>query len=88
MKIKFVIKPESVMKDYIALHWLVPKGDMRDFHHRIPKGEVWVRKDIWDSPLTNWAIKAHERRELELMIFHDYSYKRAHNIAEKVDGFW
>ena len=75
------------MASYVCLHWLVPKNEMRDFHHKIPKGEVWMREDIYDNLVTFGSTKRHEETEIGLML-QGMSYKSAHKLAEIADGFW
>jgi hypothetical protein len=85
--IRFVVKPRSVMRDFIALHWIVPKNEMRGFKHRIPPKQVWVRSDVWYGTKHNALIR-HELYELMFMIEHGWSYKRAHTEATIEDGAW
>jgi hypothetical protein len=75
------------MHDYIALHWLVPKNQIRDFHHRIPKNQIWVRSDIYDDTWQFVWCKNHELAELRLME-KGMKYQSAHQIAELADGLW
>jgi hypothetical protein len=86
-KIKFVVKPVSVLGSFIALHYLVPKNEMKGFKHRIPKKQVWVRSDIWNGTHKNALIR-HELYELMMMIENGYSYREAHRVAEIMDGAW
>lgn len=87
-KYKFVVKSPEVMKDYICLHWLVPKYEMRDFHHKIPTGEIWVRRDIWEHPFKHGRLKVHENTELKYMLKYGEPYQKAHKKAEIADGLW
>ena len=86
-KIKFVVKPRSVLGSFIALHFLVPKNEMRGFKHRIPKKQVWVRSDVWNGLHKNALIR-HELYELMLMLEQGWSYREAHRVAEIMDGTW
>lgn len=86
MKVR--VKPNSVMGDYICLHWLVPNNELpKRFRNKIPKNEIWIRKDIWDNPLRRNATLLHEEAELERMVNGHLTYKQAHSWAEVVDGF-
>jgi len=84
----FKSKPKSVMKSYIALHGLVPKQEIKDFHHRIPPNEIWVRQDVYENICQFPWIKKHELYEIDLMKNYGLSYKEAHKRAEIVDGLW
>ena len=86
MKIK--AKPASIMGEYIALHFLVPHNELRGFHHRIPRNEIWIRQDVYDNlPRYPW-IRLHETYEIDLMKNYKMPYKEAHRRAEIVDGLW
>jgi len=83
---KIVIKPKSVMKDYVALHSLVPKGEIRDFRHHIPAGQIWIRKDIYENISRYPEIKFHETYEVNLMK-QGLTYRKAHRMATKLEKF-
>lgn len=85
---KFVVKSPKVMQDYICLHWLVPKHEMRDFKHKIPVGEVWVREDIWKHPWKKNLLRIHETTELKYMLKYGEPYQKAHKKADIADGLW
>ena len=85
---KFIIKPKQIMGDYICLHWLVPGNELpKRLRNKIPKNEVWIRRDIWNNKLRRNATIMHEEAELERMINGGLTYKQAHAWAEIVDGF-
>jgi hypothetical protein len=89
MKIKVVVKPKSVLGDYIALHWLVPKNELPvRLRGKIPKCQLWIRDDVWnESRLRRNMILRHEKIELKYMS-KGMSYKKAHALAEVADGFF
>lgn len=83
----FKSKSSSIMKDYIALHGLVPKNELP--HHlreRIPADEIWVRNNIYQNKSDMNKITIHESVELFCMVTLGMTYKPAHNIAEVADG--
>jgi len=81
---KVVVKPASVMGDYIALHGLLPENELPyRFRHKIPKHEIWIRSDVYNNPARRDRIlKGHEKFELELMTDKGMNYKQAHKRAE------
>lgn len=85
---RFIIKSQKVMGDYICLHYKVPKNEMpKRLRGKIPKGQVWVREDVWNSPRRH-ALVRHETFELRYMERNGLPYKKAHRIAEIQDGAW
>lgn len=84
-KVKTV--PNSVMGNYIALHGLVPQNEMPTrLRGQIPKDEIWVREDLWKNRVRRDQVIYHEKVELHLMKNYGYPYRKAHNIAEFIDG--
>jgi len=84
-------KSRKLMGDYIALHGLVPQNELP--HHlrgKIPKDELWVREDRYDTRdfLKRRMLYVHEGHELKLMEEKDMTYKQAHKRAEIVDLWW
>jgi len=78
-----VVKPESVMGEYIALHGLVPQNELPEsLRHQIPANEIWMREDIHNDPKRREQILEHEKFELTLMETKGLTYKQAHRIAE------
>jgi len=75
------------MKSYIALNYLTPKHEMMDFPHKIPKGEVWIRDDIYDNQWKFESTKEHELLEIHLMQC-GYRYRPAHAVAELENFGW
>jgi hypothetical protein len=44
---KVVVKPRSVMGDYIALHGLCPQNELpENMRGKIPEDEIWMRQDV------------------------------------------
>ena len=85
---RFVVKSEKVLGDYRCLHWLVPKNEMpKRLRGKIPRGQIWVRKDVWNSTRRHALIR-HESYELMYMTKYGFTYKKAHKIAEIQDGAW
>jgi hypothetical protein len=86
MKIKK--KSTTVMKDYIALHGLLPNNELpKKLRGKIPKDEIWIREDVYDNKFRLPWIKFHEVVETNIMKT-GKSYKYAHKWAEIADGFW
>jgi ribosomal protein S18 acetylase RimI-like enzyme len=78
-----VVKPESVMGEYIALHGLVPQNELPEsLRHQIPANEIWIREEIYNDPKRREEILEHEKFELTLMETKGLTYKQAHRIAE------
>ena len=76
------------MGDYIALHGLVPRNELpKSLRGKIPKDEIWIRKDVKDNPFRYPWIKIHEEVETDLMKT-GKTYKEAHKVAELADGYW
>ena len=84
---KIVIEPNRKMGPFIALHGLLPKSELRGFHHRIPRNEIWIRKDVYENKARYPWIKLHELYEVDMMS-QGLKYKEAHRRAEIVDGLW
>jgi hypothetical protein len=84
-------KPESVMKEYIALHGLMPQNEL-PFHLRgkIPRDQLWVRESrCYDTNRERkLALFSHEATEIALMKKYNFKYKQAHKIAEIADLWW
>lgn len=89
MKFKIKSKSKEVMGDYIALHGLVPLNELPvKLRHRIPKDEIWIRKDIYDNKIKRNLTLIHEKTELDYMINRKLKYKKAHSIAKMTDACW
>ena len=88
-KFKVKVKSQKTMGDYIALHGLVPKNELpARLRGKIPKNEVWVRKDCVDTSLKARKLLTHEQHELKLMTRKGMKYKKAHEKANKREVFW
>ena len=72
------------MGDYIALHGLVPENDLpAHLRHKIPEDEIWIRKDVYDTPKRRERIlQGNEKFEIGLMGTSGLTYKQAHRRAE------
>lgn len=83
----FKSKSQNIMKDYIALHGLVPKNEL-PYHLRgiIPPDEIWVRENNYQSKKDMKNLTVHESVELFCMVTLGMTYKPAHEIAEVADG--
>jgi hypothetical protein len=87
---KVVVKPRSVMGDYIALHGLCPQNELpENMRHKIPEDEIWMRQDVYDDPKRRERIlQGHEKYELTLMETKGLTYKQAHRKAELHEKFY
>jgi hypothetical protein len=87
---KVVVKPRSVMGDYIALHGLCPQNELpENMRHKIPEDEIWMRQDVYDDPKRRERIlQGHEKYELTLMETKGLTYKQAHRRAELHEKFY
>ena len=87
---KVVVKPRSVMGDYIALHGLCPQNELpENMRHKIPEDEIWMREDVYDDPKRRERIlQGHEKYELTLMETKGLTYKQAHRRAEVHEKFY
>lgn len=87
---KVVVKPRSVMGDYIALHGLCPQNELpENMRHKIPENEIWMRQDVYDNPKRRERIlQGHEKYELKLMETEGLTYKQAHRKAELHEKFY
>jgi hypothetical protein len=81
---KVVVKPRSVMGDYIALHGLLPQNELPEsLRHKIPEDEIWMREDVFNDPKRRERIlQGQEKYELTLMETEGFTYKQAHRSAE------
>jgi hypothetical protein len=81
---KVIVKPRSVMGDYIALHGLLPQNELPEsLRHKIPEDEIWMREDVFNDPKRREQIlQGHEKFELTLMETEGLTYKQAHRSAE------
>jgi hypothetical protein len=80
-----VPKSKRVMGSYVALHGRLPPKEMpKQFKGKIPRNEVWVRKDKWRSEKDKVKLKTHEDTEVHLMKL-GLPYKKAHEIANKFE---
>jgi hypothetical protein len=79
---KVIIKSKKEMKDYIALHGLVPDYELpNSMDSHIPINEVWIREDIYRNKDRFKRVLWHETEELKLMTTQGLHYKKAHNIT-------
>ena len=87
---KVVVKPRSVMGDYIALHGLLPQNELpENLRYKIPEDEIWMREDVFDDPKRRELIlQGHEKYELALMETDGLTYKQAHRRAELHEKFY
>jgi hypothetical protein len=87
---KVVVKPRSVMGDYIALHGLCPQNELpENMRGKIPEDEIWMRQDVYDDPKRRERIlQGHEKYELKLMETEGLTYKQAHRKAELHEKFY
>jgi hypothetical protein len=87
---RVVVKPRSVMGDYIALHGLLPQNELpENLRHKIPEDEIWIREDVYDDPKRRERIlQGHEKYELKLMETEGLTYKQAHRRAEVHEKFF
>jgi len=81
---KFVPKPKSIMGDWIAVHSRVVHCPIQ-FKH-IPWGTVWIREDIWNSPVRRYHTIKHEELEYHYMEDLKLSYPEAHRRANLIWG--
>lgn len=85
---QIVVKSRAVLGDYVCLHGLVPGNELpKKLRGKIPKNQIWIRKDIWDDRIKRGLTLKHEKVELERMASGS-TYKVAHKWAEMADGFW
>lgn len=83
---RIVPKSKHVMGSYVALHGRLPPNEMpKQFKGKIPKNEVWVRRDKWNTEEKRIKLKTHEDVELRLMKL-GVPYKQAHGIANKFES--
>ncbi len=87
---KVVVKPRSVMGDYIALHGLLPQNELpENLRNKIPEDEIWIREDVYDDPKRRERIlQGHEKYELTMMETEGLTYKQAHRRAEVHEKFY
>ncbi len=87
---KVVVKPRSVMGDYIALHGLCPQNELpENMRGKIPENEIWMRQDVFENPKRRERIlQGHEKYELSLMETEGLTYKQAHRKAELHEKFY
>jgi len=85
-----VVKPRSVMGDYIALHGLCPQNELpENMRGKIPEDEIWMRQDVFDNPKRRERIlQGHEKYELKLMETEGLTYKQAHRRAQLHEKFY
>jgi len=85
-----VVKPRSVMGDYIALHGLCPQNELPlNMRGKIPENEIWMRQDVFENPKRRERIlQGHEKYELSLMETKGLTYKQAHRKAELHEKFY
>jgi hypothetical protein len=87
---KVVVKPRSVMGDYIALHGLCPLNELpENMRGKIPEDEIWMRQDVFENPKRRERIlQGHEKYELSLMETEGITYKQAHRRAQLHEKFY
>ena len=87
---KVIVKPRSVMGDYIALHGLCPLNELPlNMRGKIPEDEIWMRQDVFDNPERRERIlQGHEKYELSLMETEGLTYKQAHRRAQLHEKFY
>jgi hypothetical protein len=87
---KVVVKPRSVMGDYIALHGLCPQNELpENMRGKIPEDEIWMRQDVFENPKRRERIlQGHEKYELSLMETEGLTYKQAHRKAQLHEKFY
>ena len=87
---KVVVKPRSVMGDYIALHGLCPQNELpENMRGKIPEDEIWMRQDVYENPKRRERIlQGHEKYELSLMETEGLTYKQAHRRAQLHEKFY
>jgi hypothetical protein len=85
-----VVKPRSVMGDYIALHGLCPQNELpMNMRGKIPENEIWMRQDVFENPKRRERIlQGHEKYELSLMETEGLTYKQAHAKAQLHEKFY
>jgi hypothetical protein len=85
-----VVKPRSVMGDYIALHGLCPQNELPlNMRGKIPENEIWIRQDVFENPKRRERIlQGHEKYELSLMETEGLTYKQAHAKAQLHEKFY
>jgi hypothetical protein len=85
-----VVKPRSVMGDYIALHGLCPQNELpENMRGKIPEDEIWMRQDVYENPKRRERIlQGHEKYELSLMETEGLTYKQAHRKAQFHEKFY
>jgi hypothetical protein len=84
-----VVKSRKIMGDYVAMHGRLGKNELpNNMRGRIPKNEIWMREDIWKNRSRRKCIEEHEKQELNLMIYHGYTYKEAHRAAQRLEKLW
>jgi hypothetical protein len=82
IEFKVIIKSKHQMKDYIALHGLVPDYELpNSMDGRIPIDEVWIREDVYQDKDWFNQVLWHETEELKLMTQQGTHYKKAHLIV-------
>lgn len=80
-----VCKPEYVMKEYIALHGLMPLNELPlHLRGKIPRDQLWVRENrCYDTDIKRKRrLFGHESIEISLMKNYGYKYQPAHKIAQ------
>ena len=83
------VKSNKVMGDYICLHGLVPDKELpKKLRKKIPKKEIWIRRDIYKNKPKRYRIMEHERTELHLMKSKKMSYKKAHSYSQVAEKGW
>jgi hypothetical protein len=80
---KIVVKSDEFMKEYVAVHGMLPKNELPRRMKRIPKNQIWIRSSNYrnEEGFTPYSeIVRHESDELKLM-HQGLPYKDAHDAA-------
>jgi hypothetical protein len=86
---KVKVKSRRVMKDYRCLHGLLKNNELPvKLRGRIPKNEIWIRKDQYNQTNVRQLVLRHERNELHLMKDKKMKYKPAHRRAQITEHTW
>jgi len=87
MRVK--VKPRKVMGDYVCLHGKVPNQELpKKLRGKIPKKEIWMRRDIYNNKEKRYRILDHEHDELIHMKRDKMCYKQAHKRAQIEEKDW
>jgi hypothetical protein len=82
MSYRFIKKPNSFMKDYIAVHGHLPKNELPKRMRGIRYNSVYIRANVCDDKKRASRLRREERNEMRLME-EGKTYKQAHRVAHK-----